>query len=83
MEVFAKLKVLETLQVELRNENGSSDSLIMRDVPFVPSYETNLVSVSKLVEKGHRVEFSSNCSQLKTEKGANYRIDREVFIQSK
>ena len=49
----------------------------MRDVLFVPSFETNLVSVSKLVEKGHRVEFSSNCSQLKTEKGANYRIDRE------
>ena len=49
----------------------------MRNVLFVPSYETNLVSVSKLVEKGQRVEFSSNCSQFNTEKGANYRIDRE------
>ena len=49
----------------------------MRDVLLVPSYETKLVSVSKLFEKGHRFEFSSTCSQLNTERGANYRIDRE------
>ena len=74
---FCKIEGIGDVEVELRNENGSTDTLIMRDVLFVPSYETNLVSVSKLVEKGHRVEFSSNCSQLKTEKGANYGIDRE------
>ena len=33
--------------------------------------------MSKLVEKRHKVEFSSNHSQLKTKSGANYRIDRE------
>ena len=74
---FCKVEGNADVEVELRNENRSTDTLKMWDVLFVPSYETNLVSVSKLVEKGHKVEFSSNCSQLKTEKGANYRTDRE------
>ena len=91
---FCRIEGIGEVEVELRNENGSTDTLIMRDVLFVPSFETNLVSVSKLVEKGHRVEFSSNCSQLKTEQVFNkfllyisYRctelIEKEVFILSK
>ena len=66
--------------VELRNARGNTDKVIMIDILLVPSYETNLVSVSKLVKKGHKVEFSSNISQLKTKSVANYRIDGEGSI---
>ena len=52
----------------------------MRDVLLVPRYENNLISLSKIDEKGHRVECSPNCLQLKTEKAANCRFDTEGIL---
>ena len=65
---FCKYEGIGDFEVELCDEKRSTDTLTMRNVLLVPSYETNSVSMSKLVEKGHTVEFSSNCSRLKTEK---------------
>ena len=44
--------------VEIKTENGVSDRLILKDVLLVPNSETNLLSLSKMNEKGPSVEFS-------------------------
>ena len=44
--------------VEIKTKNGVSDRLKLKDVLLVPNSETNLLSLSKMNEKGPSVEFS-------------------------
>ena len=64
-------------EVEIENENGVFYRFILKEVLVVPEYDTNLLSLSKMNEKGHTAEFSPVSSQLKTKGGVSYNIVKQ------
>ena len=77
---FCQIEGIREVKVEFENGNGLWDRLILKGVLLLPNYETNLLSVPKMNEKGHSVDFSAISLQLKTKRGVNYNLFKQGNI---
>lgn len=57
---FLRVESCGDVTIKIPDENGKSCSVQVKNVLYVPELSTNLLSVSKIIKSGYKVEFNEN-----------------------
>ena len=60
----AKVVGIGEIEVLARDVNGFTKSLVTKKTIYVPRYRTNLISVSSIIDNGHKVVYEREYSYL-------------------
>ena len=63
-------------KVFVTNVSGETCPVILEEALYVPSYNQNILSVSKLTNKGMQVYFGPNEAMIETKNGTKFKIDQ-------
>lgn len=53
-----------TCEINILNDSGNNQKIMVKDVLYVPSIESNLLSVKKLTERGLKIIFYDNLCEI-------------------
>ena len=82
----SEVKGLGSVEIEAYNTKNQKVRLLLKDVLYVPQYKFNLLSIDKILEKGHSILFKEQSASLKLCSSQNYfdleRKDRLFFLRA-
>ena len=69
------VKQIGAVQLRLRNQHGSFDTVVLHNVCYTPTFSRNILSISRLWHENRlRTHFGASC-YLKSTTGQKYRLD--------